>query len=1165
MRLSKIKLAGFKSFVDPTTISLPSNLVGVVGPNGCGKSNTIDAVRWVMGESSAKHLRGDSMEDVIFSGSTSRKPVGQASVELVFDNSDGSVGGEYASYAEISVRRQVSREGQSIYYLNGSRCRRRDITDIFLGTGLGPRSYAIIEQGMIARLIEAKPEEMRVYIEEAAGISKYKDRRRETENRIRHTRDNLDRLNDVREEVEKQIAHLKRQARTAERFKELKSEERRTKAELLALRRVAHSDALAAREQDLQEKATQLEKCVADQRAAESVIEKQRDAHSGANERFNGVQGTFYKLGADISRSEQTIQHNKETHQRQQLELKQVQQTWNDNNQLIAQDREKIRQLSESIDDDTPTYERLLDEQKDSAEVLAQAERAMTEWQGNWDNYNRRNAEPLQIAQVERSRIEQFERLIQQVSQRAIAQQNALATIDSGDLGVQIALLVDEESSARHAEEQAKVALLEDTQALAGLREKQVICQRSLDRARAQTQTTHGRLASLEALQQASLGEHDGRASEWLAQNGLSNCTRLAQHLNVESGWELAVETVLEGYLEAVCVDQLPTDLAGFSEGQLTFLDTQSGVPSASHSSALLVDKINSTVQLPGLLSSVYAADSYRQALSMRATLGAAESVVSADGIWLGANWLRVNRTQGEDASILVREQAIKALRETLERQQNQVSEQEMDNAQIADQLHAIEQRRDQSQAAVNATHRLLVEAQSKHNALRVKQEQIQQNQARLHQELSDLEEQREQYRSECEVSSERRARALEQVEVLAVEGDTLSALRDTLRSQLERARQQSQQQNERGQQIAIRVESMRTARTATEQNLARVESQLKALETRRDTLLAAQQEGDEPIKAKEAELETLLAERLQVEKRLTETRAVVDAIEADLRLQEQHRTQAEQAAQKVREQLEADRLASQEVRVRIQTLDEQLQETGLEYEALLADLPEEASPAIWNDKLAAVESRIQRLGPINLAAIEEHAEQENRKEYLDKQFADVTEALATLESAIEKIDRETRSRFKETFEKVNGKLQGYFPRLFGGGHANLIMTGNDLLDTGVSVMARPPGKRVSNIHLLSGGEKALTAVALVFAFFELNPAPFCMLDEVDAPLDDANVGRYCELVREMSERVQFIFITHNKNTMELSQHLMGVTMHEPGVSRLVSVDVAEAARLAQA
>jgi len=1164
MRLNKIKLAGFKSFVDPTSIILPSNLVGVVGPNGCGKSNTIDAVRWVMGESSARHLRGESMDDVIFSGSRARQPVGQASVELVFDNTDGSVGGEYASYAEISVRRRVTRDGQSNYFLNGSRCRRRDITDIFLGTGLGPRSYAIIEQGMISRLIEAKPEEMRVYIEEAAGISRYKGRRRETENRICHTRDNLDRLNDLREEVEKQIGHLKRQARTAERFKTLKAQERQLKAEHLVLRKRELKAALESKEKRLQERETELEKCIAEQRAAESAIEKLRAQHVEANDQFNSVQGDYYKLGADVSRTEQTIQHNRETRQRQQGELNDLEKGWVEVNQHITQDQKKIRELTEAIIGDTPDYERLLGEQKDAAAVLAKAEQAMSDWQSHWDDYNRRHAEPMQVAQVERSRIEQFDHHMQQLKKRGEQKKQALQTMGDGNLGNQIETSIREEADARGAETQCKTQLMQQIDAVARTRQLLDERQRSLTQLREGFHTEQGRLASLEALQKAAMGEHDGDVGRWLSENGLDAKARLATQITVESGWEVAAETVLDAYLDGVCVDHMPDSLDTLSQGRLTFLTANPSSSATVEGGRYLRERLQSGHPLPSIVDGVRTANTYAEALAMRERLGAGESIITADGIWLGSNWMRVNRSHSQESSVLARGQDIKTLRQSLHTQSAKIDALVDKSERLKAELHAAEQQREATQAALSTAHRKVVETQSMLSGLRLRQDQNEQNRRRAHEEIVEIDRQFEQYQQQVKASTERRSRALEQIDQLTKEGAALNASRVGLRQQLDSARGQAQQSSTQGQEIAVRVESMRSACDAAKQNLVRMESQLGSLRQRRDSLTQAVAESEAPIKREQENLEALLASRITVEHALGEARKRVETIESSLRQQEQNRVRGEQAATKVRSALEQERLASQEERVRIKTLDEQITESGFTFERLAAQVPERANARQWADNVEAMQTRINRLGPINLAAIDEHADQEQRKAYLDKQFEDITEALTTLEAAIEKIDRETRARFKETFEKVNVKLQSYFPRLFGGGHANLAMTGNDLLSTGVSVLARPPGKRVSNIHLLSGGEKALTAVALVFAFFELNPAPFCMLDEVDAPLDDANVGRYCELVRRMSERVQFIFITHNKVTMELSDHLMGVTMHEPGVSRLVSVDIAEAAQMVE-
>ena len=418
MRLSSIKLSGFKSFVDPTKVNLPGDLIGVVGPNGCGKSNIIDAVRWVMGESSAKNLRGESMDDVIFTGSSSRKPVGAASVELNFDNSDGTLGGEYARFAELAIRREVTRDGQSKYFLNNTRCRRRDIRDIFLGTGLGPRSYSIIEQGMISRLVEAKPEEMRVYLEEAAGISKYKERRRETENRIRHTRDNLDRLDDLREEVDAQIAKLKRQANTAERYRVLKDEETQVRGELLGLRWVELERKQQGSDESIRLKEVALEEQVAELRNTEAAIERDRENQASSSASFNKAQADYYKLGSDVSRIEQQIKHTRESREQQSTELAQLEQSLREGREHIEQDKQRIAEIDSGMQDDRPAYEQLQQDQKHSAEMLVQAEQQLSDWQARWNEHSKRESGLTQTAQIELSRMDQLERGISQSAAR---------------------------------------------------------------------------------------------------------------------------------------------------------------------------------------------------------------------------------------------------------------------------------------------------------------------------------------------------------------------------------------------------------------------------------------------------------------------------------------------------------------------------------------------------------------------------------------------------------------------------------------------------------------------------------------------------------------------------------------------------------------------------
>ena len=1168
MRLSKIKLAGFKSFVDPTTIHFPSNLVGIVGPNGCGKSNTIDAVRWVMGESSAKHLRGESMADVIFNGSTGRKPVGQAGIELVFDNSDGGLGGQYAQYSEISIKRQVSRDGQSSYFLNGARCRRRDITDIFLGTGLGPRSYSIIEQGMISRLIEARPEDLRVFLEEAAGISKYKERRRETENRMRHTTENLSRLNDLREELEKQLEKLNRQARTAEKFKELRDQERRVKAELLTLRYGNLQGQNEQHQREIAEQETMLEAAIAAQRAVEAGMEKNREEHVEFSEVFNEVQGRYYELGAEVARVEQAIQHSKETRQRQQQELSQTEDAWNEVEAHIRIDTQRLEDLQQELLELEPELEQLRERAETSSEALVEAEQAMHTWQTEWDDFNRRAAAPAQTAEVERTRINHLERQLQQQTQRLERQQQEQQGLSSAALQQEIESLTEQELEKEARAQQLQDELEQVRGRIEGLREQVQRHNTELNDSRGQQQDLRGRLASLEALQQAALGKGSGAITDWLESRGLAQAPRLAQQLSVETGWERAVETVLGSYLQAVCVEgmeQVTEWLDSLEQGALTLVDTRAQTGSGSGNADLvpLLSKVKADWALDGLLGGVYVADSIGQALSLRGRLQPQESIVTPEGIWLAGSWLRVARDEDERAGVLGREKDISTAQAALAEAEEAIAQYQEALDRARDDLQEAERRRDELQVEVNQAHRAHSETRAQLGARRSRLDQVQGRIQALTAEIDELQQQQARDTEEHAVARSRLHEALGAMETLAQEREQRAAQRETLRRTLDETRAQAQSDREGAHGISLKIETMRTVQENTRHNLERMRTQETHLQQRRDELRTALEGGSEPLQQMEQELAQALSRRREVEGNLAEARRKVEAIEHELRNQEQDRGNKERAAQDLREAVSQARISSQEIKVRSQTLLEQLQETGFELEALRQELPEEANVQGWEEEAERISQRIQRLGPINLAAIEEFTEQSERKQYLDAQHKDVTDALETLENAIHKIDRETRTRFKETFDKVNAGIQELFPRLFGGGHAYLELTGEDLLDTGVTVMARPPGKRNSTIHLLSGGEKALTAVALVFSIFRLNPSPFCMLDEVDAPLDDANVGRFCDMVKEMSETVQFIFITHNKITMELSNQLTGVTMHEPGVSRLVAVDVEEAVQMA--
>ncbi len=1161
MRLEKIKLAGFKSFVDPTTVPMPSNLVGIVGPNGCGKSNVIDAVRWVMGESSAKMLRGESMADVIFNGSNSRKPVGHASIELVFENSDGRAGGEYAQYNQISVKRQVSRDGQSHYYLNSARCRRRDITDLFLGTGLGPRSYAIIEQGMISRLIEARPEDLRVFLEEAAGISKYKERRRETENRISRTRENLDRLNDLRDEVAKQLRHLQRQAATAERYQRYKQDERLLQAQLMALRWQEIDTRIQTEERQIRELETGQEAAIANQRRLEAGIEQDREEHHEANERFNEVQGRVYAVGADIARLEQGIQYARDSLRQHQQDLEQAERAWGELDEHRRNDSEQLETLRLSLAEQEPALEEAREDEMLASERLAEAQAAMHAWQTEWDRFNQEAAEPAQSAQVERTRINHLEQQDNDLRQRLQRLEEEYERLGDHGLEAQLA-----ELEAREAEQAGQGELLQEEldrlrAEIDATREANRALGGEIDEQRAGLQADRGRQASLEALQQAALGENQDAAAEaWLEQRHLRQAQRLAQRLRVTPRWQRAVEVVLGHQLQAVCVtgvDQLGGQLEGLESAALALFEEGDARISVEPDS--LAAQVEAPNGAAALLHGVRVAEDLAAALADRAALAAGQSLITPEGIWIGSNWLRLPGEGDAAAGVLAREQELEQLAARIEERSARVEALVERQQAGREAQRGQEQAREEQQRRLNDSNRQLADLRASLSGKRTRAEHIQQRREHLRQEAEELRARMEDDREEMALARERLHSALERMETYASQRESLVHRRDGLREEVARLGEAAGERRNLAHEIALRVESMRSAEASLSQSLERVQGQLEQLAGRRELLREQIEEGAEPLEEQREALEELLQRRIQVEAELAEARKLLEVIDGRLRENEQRRHQAEQAVEVVRGRLEQARLKRQEMLIRAKTLEERLRETGLQREQLLAEMPAEAAEAEWENELERLQARIQRLGPI----IDEFKEQSQRLEYLDAQHADVSESLETLENAIRKIDRETRARFKEVFDKVNDGLQAMFPRLFGGGHAYLEMTGEDLLDTGVTVMARPPGKRNSTIHLLSGGEKALTAVALVFSIFELNPAPFCMLDEVDAPLDDANVSRFCELVKSMAERVQFIFITHNKLTMEIAHQLTGVTMHEPGVSRLVSVDVDEAAQLA--
>lgn len=1161
MRLRKLRLAGFKSFVEPATFNVPDRVVAVVGPNGCGKSNLIDAVRWVMGESAVRQLRGESMEDVIFNGSAGRQPVGQAAIELVFDNSAGRLGGPWARYSEIAVKRVVSRGGQSVYQLNGSRCRRRDITDIFLGTGLGPRSYAIIEQGLISRVIESRPEELRLFLEEAAGISRYKERRRETETRIRHTQDNLARLNDLRDELERQLRHLRRQARNAEKYRDYRAAERLCKARLLALQWQSLDYDVRHHSARISEDRTALDRVVADQRQCEARLVEVKQRRSIAGEYLEQMQQRHFQLAAQVSRTEQALEHQQQLRQRQQNEHDRVSAELTQSEAQLSSDRDELASLAQSLTTAVAAQQARIAASESAAAELARAEQELHEAQQHWEQFNQQATIPQRQAEVERARIEHFERQQRQAGQRRerlLAQQQSLVATGYD----QIESLQTRVAQSAQQLQQAEAELRRVREHRTELNEQRALALEALQTAQGQLQIKQGRLTSLRTLQEAALNGGQGRIDEWLQARGWDAKTRLAEYIGVEAGWERAVETVLEDWLDSRRIERLALATESLTEqpsGPLRLLED--AVASAAAPADSLAACVTGAAALQPLLETVSIAETLAEALDRRATLAPGQSLVTREGVWLSRHWLRM-RCPGDDGdSVLLREREIRSLERGLHDDRAAVASHDCRVEQLDADLNAADATGQHWQEQVNQRYRDHARAQEQLTAAS-RQQRIQVDQRRrLEAELQELEQQIKQVGEELSSARQRLETALAENERFDGQRQQLQQHRETVRDKLQQARRDADRTRSDQQHQALQLEQLGSRERALQQGLSRLQARCQQLRSRRQELAATLL--DDPRPRLRSELDQLLGQQLTSDDSVAEARRAVAEQDARADELEQRRGDTEKTAHGLRERLERLRLGASEAGVKRQHLEEQLAELETTPQAVLAELPEQLDEASLAQELARLGERIQRLGPINLAAIEEYHQSAERKTYLDSQDADLREALSTLEAAMARIDRETRSRFKDTFDRLNDHLQALFPRLFGGGQAYLQLTGTDTLDAGVALMARPPGKRIGHIHLLSGGEKALCALALIFAIFQLNPAPFCMLDEVDAPLDDANVARFGRLVRELSNQVQFVIVTHNKLTMELAQQLVGVTMYEPGVSRLVAVDVDEAVRLA--
>lgn len=1169
VRLQSIKLAGFKSFVEPTNFVLPGQLVGVVGPNGCGKSNIMDAVRWVLGESKASELRGESMQDVIFNGTNNRKPASRASVELVFDNADHRAGGQWSQFSEIAVRRVLTREGNSSYFINNQLVRRRDVQDVFLGTGLGPRAYAIIGQGTISRIIESKPEELRLFLEEAAGVSKYKERRRETANRLNDTRENLTRVEDILRELNANLDKLERQAEVAAQFQQLQASATLKQQQLWFLKRADAQAEQARLAEQAQASATELESSMADLRRLEAEIEVVRQAHYAAGDQVNQAQGQLYEASAEVGKLEAEIRFVVEGRARAEQRLEQLaqqRQQWLDQQATASDELQSLDVNAELAQEQAAILEAQVEEQ---AHVLPGLEEQLRVAQGKANE--QRGAvihiqQQIQVLAAEQRGLEDQARQSEARRERLAVERNAVQAPDATRLSN-----LREQHAQALEQHTLNVGALDELQAsVPALDEARTTAQSNVSQQGSSLAQLSAKLQALKALQD-KLQTND-KLQPWLEKHGLSHLKPLWQQLQVENGWETAVEAVLRERLAALPVGELDR-VKGFASdapaSKLTFLaaDGAHGLPGPTVAGFKpLLDKVSvgdAAVRavLAHWLNGCFVADSLGHALVERTKLGVGQYLVATDGHVVGPNSVSFYAADSEQAGMLARSQDIENLDKQV-RAQSLISDEaraalvraEADYANATQQLVQLRARSNESQTR---SHELQVEL------LRLTQatEQAAARSSQIESDLAELD-------ASLETIQERKATAQARFEELDMQlADTQerhAQLEDTVihqQRQLDAAREQQRSLERHMQEASFSQRSLGARRDELQRMLKTADDQLSGVDAERER--AQSELARLSDAAAQGGLQDALALKLQREQALGVKRSEYDDLTNKLRASDERRLQIERALDPIRARITELQLKEQAARLGVAQYTQQLEEAQADLAAVSHSVTE------GNVRLSGLQSEIERLhrdiaalGAVNLAALEELTSSRQRKSFLDAQMADLLEAIQTLEDAIAKIDAETRDLLGSTFETVNGHFGKMFPELFGGGNAKLVMTGDEILDAGVQVMAQPPGKKNQTIHLLSGGEKALTAIALVFAIFQLNPAPFCLLDEVDAPLDDANTERYAKLVSAMSASTQFLFISHNKIAMEMAKQLIGVTMQEQGVSRIVAVDMESAANL---
>jgi chromosome segregation protein len=1171
VRLTSIKLSGFKSFVDPTNFQVPGQLVGVVGPNGCGKSNIIDAVRWVLGESKASELRGESMQDVIFNGSTNRKPAGRASVELVFDNADGRAAGQWGQYAEIAVKRTLTRDGTSTYYINNQAVRRRDIQDIFLGTGLGPRAYAIIGQGMISRIIEARPEELRIFLEEAAGVSKYKERRRETENRLHDTRENLTRLDDILRELNSNLEKLEGQAAVAQKFRELQADQDEKQKLLWLLRK---NEAKSEQEKffrDIERSQIDLEEQTAKLRHIETELEHMRQSHYAAGDRMHQAQGHLYQTNSEIGSLEAQIKFVIESRNRLQSQLNSLtaqRDQWQRQGQQHQEDLAEAELHLEEHAARVEQTQQLAQQQHDSLPALEQA------WRESQLKTTESRGKIMQIQQqieLESAHQRNASNILGNLAsrrERLTQEKGGMSLPDSAHLSNLKMQLEEKQAALEEGREQLEAAQEQQPK----LEEERRAAQQQFNTETANNAQLEARLTALKQLQENV--QTQGKVQPWLKKHELGELPRLWQKLHIDQGWETALESVLRERTSALEVSNLDWAKAFFSDAPPAKLslfapDAGAAAAAAAEAPAGLKPFLN-LLQLndPGLrtvmqdwLHNVFIADDVTAAFVDRAKLPVGGYFVTTQGHVVGRSSVRFYASDSEQDGMLARQQEIENITKQLRAQQMLADEAKSRTVRAEAALSQATQRLQELRQRVGTLTQAVHALQMDVVKLSEVQERFNQRSTQIETDLAEIaaqEAEQQQAKAESEAKFEQLDAELAELQESHETGQT-----DYLAKE--------QQLNDARQRLRELERAAQEAEFAEKSHRNKIEELKRSISTALEQaaqLFANMQQGHLELEslddqAAQAGLQSLLEKRSDQERALADARHELDQLTQKLRQHEEARMQAERSLQPQRDKIMELQLKEQAARLNQEQYAQQLLEAQADEAALAEKLNGDMRPSYLQGEVTRLTNAIAALGAVNLAALDELAQASERKNFLDAQNKDLTEAITTLEDAINKIDKETRELLQDTFDKVNHHFGELFPILFGGGNAKLTMTGEEILDSGVQVMAQPPGKKNATIHLLSGGEKALTATALVFSMFQLNPAPFCLLDEVDAPLDDANTERFCNMVKRMSSQTQFLFISHNKIAMEMAQQLIGVTMQEQGVSRIVAVDMESASNFA--